>query len=172
MSEELDENITSLFQRLLPFLSSLILVLLSYVPLDFSLLNNIRPAVGLVCVYFWVLHRPDLFNLWSVWFLGVIDDIISASPFGSNIMAMLLLYILLNNTSRYFNAKPFVVTWYGFAALSLVTMLARWLVVSVYYSQFLPLTVMMFSYLVTITAYPLLSLLLAFIQNNLIQDEE
>ena len=172
MSEDFNENITSLFQRIMPFLTSVILLLFSYVPLDFGLLNNIRPAVALICVYFWMLHRPDLFNLWSVYFLGMIDDIISSSPFGSNILALLILYLLINNTSRFFNAKPFVVTWYGFAVLSLVTYLARWLVVSVYYSHFLPLTMLTFSYLVTIAAYPLISLLLAFIQNNLIQDEE
>ena len=172
MSEDLDENITSLFQRLLPFMSSVLLLLMSYIPLDFSVFNNIRPSIGLICVYFWMLHRPDLFNLWSVYFLGVIDDIISSAPFGSNIFAMLLLYVLITNTSRFFNAKPFVVTWYGFAVLSLVAMLGRWLVVSIYYSQFLPLLMMLFSYMVTIAAYPLLSLLLAFIQNHMIQDEE
>lgn len=172
MSEDLDENITSLFQRLLPFMSSVLLLLISYIPLDFSVFNNIRPSIGLICVYFWMLHRPDLFNLWSVYFLGVIDDIISSAPFGSNIFAMLLLYVLITNTSRFFNAKPFVVTWYGFAVLSLVAMLGRWLVVSIYYSQFLPLLMMLFSYMVTIAAYSLLSLLLAFIQNHMIQDEE
>ena len=172
MSEDLDENITSLFQRLLPFMSSVLLLLISYIPLDFSVFNNIRPSIGLICVYFWMLHRPDLFNLWSVYFLGVIDDIISSAPFGSNIFAMLLLYVLITNTSRFFNAKPFVVTWYGFAVLSLVAMLGRWLVVSIYYSQFLPLLMMLFSYMVTIAAYQLLSLLLAFIQNHMIQDEE
>ena len=125
MSEDLDENITSLFQRLLPFMSSVLLLLISYIPLDFSVFNNIRPSIGLICVYFWMLHRPDLFNLWSVYFLGVIDDIISSAPFGSNIFAMLLLYVLITNTSRFFNAKPFVVTWYGFAVLSLVAMLGR-----------------------------------------------
>ena len=109
MSEDLDENITSLFQRLLPFMSSVLLLLISYIPLDFSVFNNIRPSIGLICVYFWMLHRPDLFNLWSVYFLGVIDDIISSAPFGSNIFAMLLLYVLITNTSRFFNAKPFVV---------------------------------------------------------------
>lgn len=36
----------------------------------------------------------------------------------------------------------------------------------------LPLLMMLFSYMVTIAAYPLLSLLLAFIQNHMIQDEE
>ena len=102
MSEDLDENITSLFQRLLPFMSSVLLLLISYIPLDFSVFNNIRPSIGLICVYFWMLHRPDLFNLWSVYFLGVIDDIISSAPFGSNIFAMLLLYVLITNTSRFF----------------------------------------------------------------------
>lgn len=172
MSEEFEENITSLFQKLLPLMSSLFLLFLSYVPMDLGFLNNIRPVVGLVCVYYWMLHRPDLFNLWSVYVLGMVDDIISSSPFGSNIFAVLLLYILINNTSKFFNAKPFVVTWYGFCLLGLVVLLARWLLVSIYYSQFLPLTVIMFSYLVTIAAYPLISLILAFIQAKLIQDEE
>ena len=56
MSEDLDENITSLFQRLLPFMSSVLLLLISYIPLDFSVFNNIRPSIGLICVYFWMLH--------------------------------------------------------------------------------------------------------------------
>lgn len=172
MSEEFEENIASLFQRMLPLVSSLVLLFISYVPLEFSLFNNIRPVVGMICVYYWMLHRPDLFNLWSVYTLGLIDDVISSSPFGSNIFALLLLYILINNTSKFFNAKPFVVTWYGFCLLSLVALMARWLLVSVYYGQFLPLSMVLFAYLVTIAAYPLISLILAFIQNNLIQDEE
>ena len=101
VSEELDENITTLFQRILPLLSSLILLFLSYIPLNISFLNNIRPAMGLICVYFWMLHRPDLFNLWAVYVLGAVDDVISASPLGSNILALLLLYVLINNTSRF-----------------------------------------------------------------------
>lgn len=172
MSEDIDENITTLFQRILPLATSVLLLMISYIPLDFSLFNNIRPAIGIICVYFWIIHRPDLFNLWSVYFLGLLDDIISASPFGSNILALLVLYVLINNSSRFINAKPFIVTWYWFALLSLVTMLARWLVVSVYYSQFLPLTILSFSYLVMAAAYPLVSLLLAYIQNRWIQDEE
>lgn len=172
MSEDIDENITGLFQRILPLATSILLLMISYIPLDFSLFNNIRPAIGIICVYFWVIHRPDLFNLWSVYLLGLVDDIISASPFGSNIVALLVLYVLINNSSRFINAKPFIVTWYWFALLSLVTMLARWLLVSVYYSQFLPLTILSFSYLCTAAAYPLVSLLLAYIQNRWIQDEE
>lgn len=172
MSDELKEDIVSYLQRFLPLLSSLLLLFLSYVPLDFIIFNNIRPAVGMVCVYFWMIHRPDLFNLLSVFILGLVDDIISNVPLGANILTLLVLYVLLSNLSRFFNGKPFVVTWYGFALLSLVTFLTKWLVLSVYYSSFLPLPIVGFSYLVTAAAYPFLSLILAFVQNNLIADEE
>lgn len=172
MAKEFEENITSIFQHMLPFLVSAILLLFSYVPFDFMFLNSIRPAMGMICVYFWLQHRPDLFNLWSVFFLGVLDDVVTSSPLGSNIFELLLMYVLVNNTSRFLNAKPFIVLWYGFALLALVTMLSRWLIVSVYYSQFLPLSMLFFSYMVTIAVYPLISLLLAFVQNNFIQDDE
>ena len=103
---------------------------------------------------------------------GLIDDFLSSSPLGSNIFEMLLLYVLINNTSRLLNAKPFVVLWCGFAALSLVTLLGRWLIVSVYYSKFLPLSMLFFGYLVTIAVYPLVSLLLAFVQNRFMKDDD
>ena len=50
MSEELRENLAASLQKLLPLLTSIILVLMSYVPLNFAAANNLRPAVGLMCV--------------------------------------------------------------------------------------------------------------------------
>ena len=172
MNDEWSENLTLYFQRLLPLLFSLLLLFVSYIPLDLPISNNIRPAVGMIFTYFWLLHRPDVFNLLSVYLLGLTEDVISSAPFGSNIFALLVLYVLVTNLSRFFNAKPFVIIWYGFALLSLVTFLSRWLLVSVYYSHFLPLATVMFSYLVTAAAYPILSLINVFVQNRLMTDEE
>lgn len=78
MSEELRENLAASLQKLLPLLTSIILVLMSYVPLNFAAANNLRPAVGLMCVFFWMLHRPDVFNLFSVYFLGLVEDIVTS----------------------------------------------------------------------------------------------
>ena len=172
MNDELSANLTMYFQRLLPLLFSLLLLFVSYIPLDLPISNSIRPSVGMVCVYFWLLYRPDVFNLLSVYLLGMAEDIISSAPFGSNIFALLVMYVLVTNLYRFFNAKPFVIIWYGFALLSFVTFLSRWLLVSVYYSNFLPLVTVMFSYLVTVAAYPLLSLINVFVQNRLMTDEE
>lgn len=171
MSEELSENLALYIQRLLPLISSVFLLFISYIPLDLPLSNNIRPAVGMICVYFWLLHRPDIFNLLSVYILGLIEDIISSAPFGSNIFALLVLYVLVTNLAKYFNAKPFTIIWSGFAVLSLITFLSRWLMVSVYYSHFLPLSIVMFSFLVTAASYPILSLINVFVQNKLMTEE-
>lgn len=81
MSEELRENLAASLQKLLPLLTSIILVLMSYVPLNFAAANNLRPAVGLMCVFFWMLHRPDVFNLFSVYFLGLVEDIVTSGTF-------------------------------------------------------------------------------------------
>ncbi len=171
LQDEVAENVKNYFQRLLPMFFSLFLILLSYVPLDFVLSSNIRPAIGLVCVYYWIIHRPDIFNLFSVFILGLIEDILSSVPLGTNIFSLLVLYVLLLNLGRFFNGKPFIVTWYGFAMLSLLTLFCKWLIVSIYYGQFLSLVQVVFSYCFSVAAYPILSLLNAFVQNYLLQDE-
>ena len=56
-------------------------------------------------------------------------------------------------------------------ALALSTLLTKWMVVSVYYSQFLPISMLMFSYFIGVALYPLMSIVLAFVQNKFIQDD-
>ncbi len=171
MQEEVTENVKNSFQRLIPLCFSLLLLCLSCIPFKITFFDYARSAVGLVCVYYWLIHRPDIFNLFSVYLLGLVADILSAVPLGTNIFTYLILYILLLNLGRFFNGKPFVVTWYGFAILSLITLFCKWLMVSIYYSQFLPFAQILFGYLFVVAAYPILSLLNAFVQNYLIQDE-
>lgn len=171
MNEEFNESVVSVVQKLLPLISSIIILLIAYLPINMALFNNIRPDLGLACIYFWILHRPDLFNLTSIVILGVVDMLISSALPGASLFAYLTMYLLLYNVQKFFNAKPFVVIWYGFIALSLATLVVKWLVVSVYYSSFLPFSVLIFTYLIGVALYPLVSMVLAFVQNQFIQDE-
>ena len=66
MRDDFEENVVSLFQRLLPILTSIVFMLLAYIPINLAMFNNIRPDLGLACIYFWMLHRPDLFGLTSI----------------------------------------------------------------------------------------------------------
>ena len=171
MNEYFDENVVPFFQKSLPLISSAVLLLLAYIPLNLSMFNNVRPDLGLLCIYFWMLHRPDLFGLASIVVLGVLSAAISSALSGICLLSYLVLYVLIYNTQKFFYAKPFVVVWYGYMALTLATVLVKWLIASVYYRQFLPLSVLMFSYFIGVALYPLISMILAFIQNKFIQEE-
>jgi len=123
MSDDFDEKVVTLFQRLLPFMTSVVFMLLSYIPINVSIFNNIRPDLGLACIYFWMLHRPDLFGLSEIVFLGLINGAISSALSGAGVFAYLVMYVLVYNTQKFFNAKSFVVIWYGFIAVALGTLL-------------------------------------------------
>ena len=171
MSEDFDEKVVTHFQKLLPVMSSVVLLLLAYLPLNSGFFYNSRPDFGLMCIYFWMLHRPDLFGIAEIVVLGIVGTLISASVTGCIFIAYIMMYVLVYNTQKLFNAKSFVVVWYGFMALSLVSMFVKWIIVSVYYNEFLSISMLVFGYLMGIVLYPLVSVVLAFIQNKFIQDD-
>ena len=61
--------------------------------------------------------------------------------------------------------------WAGFIPAAFISMFAKWFVLSVYYSQFLPLGMLMFSLLITVASYPIVSLVNVFVQNKFMTDE-
>ena len=166
------ENFKAYLQKMLPFVSSVVFLFCSYLPFDLLPIKTIHPELIFVCIYFWMIHRPDLFGLLSVFFLGLIDDLISNVPMGTNVFAVLILFAFLSNLLRFFNGKSFVITWYGFMFVAFVAFFSKWFILSVYYSQFLPLGMVCFSFLYSVAIYPFLSLVLAFVQNKMIADEE
>ncbi len=171
MKKKLDDNTLSFFQKSLPLISSILLLLLSYSSVNIFMLDSVHPDLGFICIYFWMLHRPDLFGMLSVVVIGLLDMAITSVLPGASLFGYLIFYVIIYNTQKIFNAKSFVVVWCGFMAISFVAVLFKWLVVSIYYSKFLPLLILIFGYSVSIALYPVVSAILVFIQNRFIQDE-
>lgn len=172
MRENWQEIISNRLYRSLPLLISAILLLFSYLPLRSEIAGNARPVVGLMCVYFWLIYRADLFNLFSVFVLGLIADTVSTVPFGSNLLSMLVMYLIVTNLVKYLNGKTFMILWFGLAALLPAAMLSQWLALSIYYHQFLPLSLLLFSYITSLACYPLVGGINALILNHFLQDDE
>lgn len=171
MRDDLKENIKLSAQKSVPFLLSLIFILLNYTPSFFGISSMIHPAVGAICVFYWVLHRPDLFNLFTVFFLGFVSDTMSAAPLGVDIVSYLMIYLLVSHFSALFNNKPFSFVWSGFVFIFVSTELVKWLVISVYYASFLPLGILFFTVLFTIACYPVISIINDFARKFLMNDE-
>lgn len=172
IEEDWQDEAVSWGQRLLPPVLAIIFVMLSYLPIYINFFNNIRPDLGLAAIYFWMMYRPDLFDLKTVAVMGLVDGVMSSSMFGLGLFSYLFMYLLMLNLRKYFNGRSFVVLWYGFIAMSLVTMLIKWLVASVYHACFLPMSTLIFSYLIGAAIYPVVSMFFACIQNLFLQDDD
>lgn len=171
MREDWQETAGRQFLRFLPLLVSAALILFSFLPLKSDIADNARPETGLMCVYFWLVYRPDLFNLGVVFVLGMVADAASSAPFGSGLTAMLVMYLMVTNLIKYLNGRTFIVLWVGIAALLPVCLLVRWLLVSVYYEQMMPVSLVLFSYLTSLACYPLVGGLNAWVLNSFLQDD-
>lgn len=172
MREFWNENIKIQIQHLIPVLFTVLFVLIFNIPKYPFVADNIRPYVSIICVYFWLIHRPYLFGIGSVYFIGILEDIVYSTPFGTNIFTMLLAYVLTNLASKYVINKSFVVVWYGFAFVAFTTLIIKWFIISIYYSQFLPLAPLTFSLLTTIAFYPIFSVINVYIHEYFMQDED
>ena len=171
MREDLKENMKLSIQKSVPFLLSLLFILFNYIPSGLSFSHILRPAIGMICVFYWMLHRPDLFNMFMVFFLGFISDIMSSAPMGADIIAFLTVYVLLSNMFSFFNSKPFIFIWYGFAFIFILAEGVKWLLVSVYYGKFIPLGSLFFTILFTIACYPVISFINDAARKYLMNDE-
>ena len=172
MNESISHIVSYQFKKILPLISSILLVLFIYIPLSVPLLKYLRPDVAMVCVYFWTLYRRDLFGPISVALLGFVADCFTTLPLGINMFIFIFTYIMSITYGRFVNTKVFAVGWTGFSVISFIAFFAKWLLISFYYSQFLYFIGILASYTSTVLLYPLVVRLNVFVQNKLISNEE
>ena len=172
MKESLREILNGYFKKTIPLLTTLFLVLIGFVPTHLPFSHFLRPDLALICLYFWVLYRLDLFGVLSVIVLGLVVDSLSGAPFGMNICVLVFAYILTITYGSYVNTKPFLISWIGFAIVCFLALLFKWVSFSIYYKTFLSFGHILMSYLVSILIYPFIAQLNIFIQNAYLKDEE
>ena len=172
----MDDTISSIMinklRQMLPLFCTILLMLFAYVSLRIPFLKFLRADVGMICIYFWALYRRDLLGPISVAIIGFVADSLSGVPMGINIFVFTLVYVLAVTYGSFVNTKPFIVSWIGFTVISIVSFFTKWLLMSVYYSNFLSFGGILIGLLSTILLYPLIARLNVFIQNKLLSNEE
>ena len=91
------------------------------------------------------------------------------TPLGSGALVLLLCQRVVVHQQKFFNSKPFVVTWIAFAFVALGAALIRWICVGVVAtSGFTPIGGLLATYLISVATYPLAAWLLAKAQMKLL----
>ncbi len=171
MKELWNDNIKIHLQHLMPVISSIIFILIFFIPAYPFVAHNIRPAVSLICIYFWLINRPDIFGITYAFIIALVEDLVSTSPTGADLFGVLVLYVITTSIYKFVSNKPFNIIWYGFILASAITLLAKWLIVSLYYSQFVPVSNIIFTFFSTIAFYPIFSIINAYIHVYFMQEE-
>jgi len=77
--------------KLLPFVTTLLFVFFSVLPLHLPGFAEIAPAFALMAVYHWTIYRPDLLPPFAVFVAGVLLDLLSGTlDFGLSPMSLLI----------------------------------------------------------------------------------
>lgn len=155
----------------IPLLTTLMLMLFFFVPVHSLELNYLRPAVGMICVYYWTLKRGYMFSYISAFTVGFFMDIYSATPLGINMLMMMLLVFVTGLLVRYFKASSFGMSWVVFGVVALAITLVKWLLFSIYFSRFVQMSEIILNVMSTIMFYPLVAYLNMWISNNLLPQE-
>jgi len=159
-------------RKLLPFGLTFILVLYGVTPNYVPGFAQVTPMYALVCVYFWSLHRPDLFGYGSGFILGVADDLLTGAPIGSGVLALLLTQWLIFYQHKFFYAKSFIIIWLVFAVIAAGAILVKWVCVGIVSEfGFTRVEDLAGTCLITVTLYPLFSWLLAKAQLMVLTNE-
>lgn len=155
-----------------PLISILAVTLLLYLPHFTGFWNFLHITPFYAGIYFWQSQRPDIFNLLSAFILGIFTDVLSGVPLGVNITSFMVLYITADILSSHFNIKKFSYSWLLFMLATLLTLIFKGTIVSIFYRKIIPLNYLLFEFLLSFALYPLWARIYMGIERRYIHLEE
>lgn len=156
---------------LVPLASIMLLVLILSIPRTGGYWNFLRQAPFYAGIYFWQSQRPDAFNIFSAFILGIFADVLGGAPLGINIMSFLILYIIAVRITAQFNIRRFSYSWLLFSGATFLTFVFKTLIVSAFYRRFIPLNLIVLELALIIAAYPLFARIYIWIERRFIHLE-
>ena len=153
-----------------PFLSTLLFVLVSVVPLQIPGFAAVTPSFALMAVFHWTTYRPDLLPNSAVFVLGLLLDLLNGSPYlGVSALMLLVARTAVLVERRHFVNRSFATLWLGFLALAAGTFAFGWALVSALRGQILGTRPFIFEAVLTVACYPVGSWLLARLHRALVR---
>ena len=142
-------------RNLAPFAVTVMLLLVGMVPLHIPSYTEIAPALPLMAVYYWGIHRPDLLRPGAVFAIGLLQDLLSGAPLGLNALTLVCVHWTVLSQRRFFLANTFALLWFGFALIVMGAAVLQWLAVGVLSGSAVPFNAPFFQALLTLALFPM-----------------
>jgi len=139
----------------LPFVTTLLCALLSTVTWPLPWFGAIAPPLGLVALYYWSLHRPDLFRPSMAFAIGLLNDVVNFLPLGLSALLFVAAHQLVLRQRRFFAGHSFFMMWIGFALIATLVMLCEWMALGLIRWQWVPFVPPLMQDILVIVIFPL-----------------
>ncbi len=163
MKPSLWTRLDQAWRSLLPTVVTVALLFLTVIPTHIPYFNAVTPLLPMVAIFYWAIHRPALMPGLLVLALGAFHDLLAGWPLGVSGLAYLMVRGVAGSQRRFLVGKAFGLSWWAFAVLAAVASLVLWAGVSVMRGSPVAFQPMTFQYLTTVAVYPLLALVLGWI---------
>ena len=155
---------TSQFQRVVPALVTLILIVVMTVPLFAS--APVLPHLGLLAVFVWTTFQPGLMPPWLAFLLGAVADLLFGLPLGINATLLPATALFVRVFEAKFGHHRYGFDWLLAAAVIIVFEIVQWQLLA-FAGVSGPLTPLLIQAATTIIAYPAIVLLCARVQRRM-----
>jgi rod shape-determining protein MreD len=158
------EPIDGIGQRLVPTAFTLVLAILSVIPLGIPGYAQVTPNFVLMSIYYWTIYRPDYLPYVVVFLIGLLVDLLTFGPPGVTPFALLIVRATVLGQRKFFVGKNFPILWWGFALATVGVTVLLWGVGGLYGGR--PLDPRSFAFQAVLTAafYPVLSWIFSRVQ--------
>jgi rod shape-determining protein MreD len=141
-------------RNLAPCALTVALLLASASPAPIPGAAPLAPALVLAAVYYWTIHRPDLLRPGALFFIGVLQDLVTGGAVGVSSLILVALHWLLLTQRRIFLAGTFIFMWFGFALTVFTAIGAQWLIYTIANVTVMPVQAPLFQAILTLALFP------------------
>ena len=125
------------------------------------------PAIALIPLYYWTIHRPELLPPVIVFLLGLAQDFATAGPVGLWAVVYLITYAVTLSQRAEIEGMPMRFAWAAFAGVTLLGLLVGWFGASIYNGGFLSAVPMALQAVITAALFPILGWPLVFVEGEI-----
>ncbi len=151
------ENLSRLVKTFTPIALGILGVIFLSSPLRLAEGFLPIPLIPLIVVYFWSIYSPGYLPAIGVFFIGLMQDLLSGGPLGLWSSMYLLVQMLVLSQRSYFHGREQRVVWLGFGVIAALVGAASWLLMSMMSGFFLPVAPLMFQLATTAALYPIVA---------------
>ena len=157
------------FRVVTPVVLAFLMLVISRLPFGIEGLESAMPLLTLIACYYWTIYRPNLMPSIALFFLGLLQDLVTGGPLGLMALVLLLVHWVVDAQRRVFLGKSFVVGWWGFGLIALGAEGVIWMLASIYYDQLLVVRPFAFQFMLTVAIYPCFAWLFSLVQRAIVK---